>query len=136
MIPTATACKLRAYMCMSALSFLLAQIVHSLRLPEQQTRMPPINSPTAAHGHACSTALNTFYLSASEASVRLLRPGRPGTTRLIATLREQDVSRFTPVVTASAKGLVHDVADTWRFLKVSTQRAVLCGRSDCISALS
>lgn len=67
---------------------------------------------------ATSKALNTYYIQASSPLASLKQGGRPGTTRLTLQLREKDVNRFMPVVTASKDGLVHNVVHTFKFLKV------------------
>lgn len=66
--------------------------------------------------------LNTYFFSTTKPRIRLAGPaqgGRKGTTRLTVEFGQQQVTPLMPVVTASSRGLIHNVANTWSFLKVS-----------------
>lgn len=65
--------------------------------------------------------LNTYFFSTTQPRIKLAEPAgarRKGTTRLTVEFGQQQVTPLMPVVTASARGLIHNVANTWSFLKV------------------
>lgn len=90
--------------------------------------MASISAPVALSAGSQSSnskALNTYFIQAQKPLVTLSPAGSPrqGTTRLTVQLREQDVNGFMPVITAQKDGLVHNVVNTWQFLKVTTADA-------------
>lgn len=92
-----------------------------------------VKSSTAAGSTETGcTDLNTYYFSASDVIVKAAGgaagggPARAGTTRLTVQLTERQLSPTMPVVKASLEGVVHNVAKTWTFLKVSSSSVGGC----------
>jgi len=55
---------------------------------------------------SCDGDLNTYFISAVDANVKVLGSSRKGATRIAVQLQEGAVSTTMPVITASLQGLV------------------------------
>jgi hypothetical protein len=100
---------------------LLAVCVAGLRNAREQSQLiKPAVDPSSSSAADCDD-LNTYFFSVDDAVAKVVGAGRPGTTRLTLQLRKGQVSPRMPVVTASLSGVVHNVAKTWTFLKVSNE---------------
>ena len=115
-----------------SLLLILAMMVVSVScLSPSAVRQPALLAP---EGPASSTSptttsvdsprepagLNTYALTAQNVDVETgVGGGRQGTTRVRVKLTGNQLQQAMPVVSADpAKGLVHDVLDSFRFLKV------------------
>lgn len=93
--------------------------VDGLRIARDQSHLIKVAVVASSSSAADCEDLNTCFFSVDDAVAKVEGAGRPGTTRLTLQLREGQVSPRMPVVTASLTGVVHNVAKTWTFLKVS-----------------
>ena len=106
-----------------SLLFVSAAIATAARVEQAHVLGRPEGRPQqVVNGNTVQKQLNTYYFDVTKPHISFSASSssaRPQRTALTVTLAEGSVSKYMPVVTPKASGMVHGVSNTWKALRVS-----------------
>lgn len=97
-------------------------LTYGFSMAAEQPSVPTIKANAAAPNQLHTERLSTQYLEVQKAAFEVLDDIPSGRTRVKVEVAQEDVVPTLPTITADLKkGLCHNVASAWKFLKVGCQ---------------